>query len=180
MPLSLRRDAMKKRSRAVSEPTQGRRQKAPEPKRGNAPKAAARSKPPPIAAETEVPRLRRDRDEAVEQLSAASDVLKVITSSPGDLKRVFEAILENATRLCEAKFGALWLREGDVFRIGAAHLPSSADVAIYQPDMTFALHKTLTFRLPAWSEPRWSSTWLIYGRISHISNAVPASCLSSI
>ena len=132
---------MKKRSRAVSEPTQGRRQKAPEPKRGNAPKAAARSKPPPIAAETEVPRLGRDRDEAVEQLSAASDVLKVITSSPGDLKRVFEAILENATRLCEAKFGALWLREGDVFRIGAAHLPSSADVAIYQPDMTFALHE---------------------------------------
>jgi class 3 adenylate cyclase/putative methionine-R-sulfoxide reductase with GAF domain len=89
----------------------------------------------------EVARLGRDHDEAVEQLSAASDVLKVITSSPGDLKRVFDAILENATRLCQAKFGALWLREGDVFRIGAGHLPSSASVAIYQPDMTFALHE---------------------------------------
>jgi GAF domain-containing protein len=45
------------------------------------------------------------------------------------------------TRLCQAKFGLLWLREGDVFRIGAGHLPSSVNVAIYQPDMTFALYE---------------------------------------
>jgi GAF domain-containing protein len=132
---------MKTRSRAGGGPIKGRRRKTTGPKRRNAPKLAARSNSPPIAEQTDVARFDGERDEATEQLSAASEVLKVITSSPGDLKRVFETILENATRLCEAKFGALWLREGDVFRIGAGHLPSSADVAIYRPDMTFALHE---------------------------------------
>ena len=132
---------MKRRSRAGNEPIKGRRRKTARPKRRNAPKFAARSNSSPIAEPTDVVRFGPERDEAMEQLSAASEVLKVITSSPGNLKRVFETILENATRLCEAKFGALWLREGDVFRIGAGHLPSSADVAIYQPDMTFALHE---------------------------------------
>ena len=132
---------MKRRSRGGGEPIKRRRRKAQEPKRRNAPKLAARSNSPLITEQTDVVRFGGERDEAMEQLSAAAEVLKVITSSPGNLKRVFEAILENATRLCEAKFGALWLREGDVFRIGAGHLPSSADVAIYQPDMTFALHE---------------------------------------
>jgi class 3 adenylate cyclase len=132
---------MKKRSRAGSEPTKRRRRKTAGPKRRVAPKVAARSSTPPIAEEAKVARIAGNRDEAVEQLSAASDVLKLITSSPGDLKRVFDAILENATRLCEAKFGALWLREGDVFCISAVHLPPSANVPIYRPDMTFALHE---------------------------------------
>jgi GAF domain-containing protein len=47
--------------------------------------------------------------------------LKVISSSPGELKPVFNAMLENAVRICAAKFGNLWLREGDNFRIGATH-----------------------------------------------------------
>jgi two-component system, NtrC family, sensor kinase len=132
---------MKPRSGAGGGPIKGRRRKAPAPKRHDAPKVAARSNPPTIAEKAKVARLGRGRDEAVEHLSAASDVLKVITSSPGDLTRVFEAILANATRLSDAKFGALWLREGDVFRICAGHLPSSVNVAIYQPDMTFALHE---------------------------------------
>ena len=108
MPLSPTGDAMKRRSREGGGLTKTRRRKALEPKRRNAPGAVARSNPPPTAEETEVARLGPDRDEAMGQLSAASEVLKVITSSPGDLKRVFEAILENATRLCEAKFGALF------------------------------------------------------------------------
>src|SRR6201987_2402860 len=54
--------------------------------------------------------------ESLEQQTATSEVPRLISSSPGDLKPVFETMLANAIRLCEAKFGSLFLREGDAFR----------------------------------------------------------------
>ena len=57
-----------------------------------------------------------DLSEALEQQTATSEVLRVISSSPGELEPVFEAMLANAVRICEAKFGTLYLREGDGFR----------------------------------------------------------------
>ena len=48
-------------------------------------------------------------------------MLQVISASPGELKPVFEAMLANATRICEANFGNMYLRDGEVFRLAAAH-----------------------------------------------------------
>ena len=70
--------------------------------------------------------LRRELAEALERQTATSEILKVISSSPGDLEPVFKEMLENATRICEAHFGNLWLCEGDAFRLGALYGATAA------------------------------------------------------
>ena len=66
-------------------------------------------------------RLLNELRESLQQQTATADVLKVISSSPGELEPVFQAMLANGTRICDAKFGALLLSEGDAFRVGALH-----------------------------------------------------------
>ena len=90
-------------------------------KRRNAPKAASRRTSLAAGKGINVARLIHERDAALEQLAATSEVLKVISSSPGELKPVFDAILANATRICGAKFANLFLysKNNDEFRLAA-------------------------------------------------------------
>jgi GAF domain-containing protein len=62
-----------------------------------------------------------DLTESLEQQTATSEVLSVISASPGELEPVFETMLANATRLCEARFGVLNLYDGEMFRTVATH-----------------------------------------------------------
>jgi len=87
------------------------------PKARDAPTAQVSS----VDLQEQLDRRTRERDEALEQLAATSEVLKVISSSPGELELVFNALLSNATRICEATTGTLYMYEGTQFRGVATH-----------------------------------------------------------
>ncbi|HSQ20196.1 MAG TPA: GAF domain-containing protein, partial [Blastocatellia bacterium] len=111
-----------------------------------------RKAPTPVSTtdlQEQVAALTRELKEAREQQTATSEVLKVISSSPGELEPVFEAMLENAVRICGATFGNLWLREGDGFRVGATHGTPQAYVDylrsldVFHPDPRVGLGQVL-------------------------------------
>src|SRR6516162_5890695 len=101
---------MRRRSRASSKPTKARSRKA------KAQKPARHSSSSVAGQESEFAQLRRERDEALKRETATSQVLRLISKSPGDLELVFRTILEHATSICNAKFGVLDLYDGDAFR----------------------------------------------------------------
>src|SRR5262245_23321294 len=69
----------------------------------------------------ELAEARGHLSEALERQAATDEVLRVISSSPGELEPVFQAMLASATHICGAKFGMLYLYEGDCFRCAAQH-----------------------------------------------------------
>src|SRR5215813_12872379 len=107
----------KHRRRRTSAALARRRRRAPRRSRG------------PFSEKKNIDLLTRELSEAREQQAATSEVLRVIASSPGDLQPVFQAVLENATRICGAKFGTLYLYDGDAFQATAFHNAPPAFIA---------------------------------------------------
>ncbi len=108
-----------KRSKIGGKPDKAGRHKATPKRRRSANAVPGRSDATSL--KTEIARLTRERDEALEQQKATTEVLSIVGASPGELEPVFQAMLQNATRICEAKFGFLWLAERDGFRAVAFH-----------------------------------------------------------
>ncbi|MBV8897418.1 MAG: GAF domain-containing protein [Acidobacteriaceae bacterium] len=87
----------------------------------------------------------RELSESLEQQTATSEVLRVISSSPGDLQPVFQIMLENAARICEAQFGRLWIAVGDGFRSVALHGVSPELPGERDPDYVFRFRPETPF-----------------------------------
>ena len=116
---------MRRRSKAGGKSTESQRRKTTTLKRRNAPKAVRRRSSSVAGKEAKVALFKRERDEALERETAASEVLRLISKSPGDLELVFRSILENATRICNANFGTLFRFDGENF-YPAAHFNTPA------------------------------------------------------
>ena len=108
-------------------------------KRRNATKVG---RTPPATDANEKIDLERRLNEAQQQQTATADVLKVISRSPGQLEPVFKVMLENAVRICDAKFGTMFLREGDAFRAVALHNAPPAYVELRQRNPVIHPHPT--------------------------------------
>jgi GAF domain-containing protein len=128
---------MRRRSRAGPERAKSRRRKTITQNRRGGQKATRQHDPSAAdhKAQTDVAQLTRERDEALEREKATAEVLRVISSSPGELAPVFDAILANGTQLCEAQFGNLYLCEAGEFRMVATHNvpPAFADARRRRP-----------------------------------------------
>src|SRR5580704_9886035 len=145
---------MPRRSRAGGKPTKTRRRKAATLQRPSAPKAGGRRKTSSTNAIAKIELLRRERDELLEQQSAAAEVLRLISVSSGDLQQVFAAILESATRLCQANFGSLLLCESDFYRQVAFHNAPAAFVEARRLNPMISMSgNTALARLAATKEP---------------------------
>ena len=120
-------------------PAKTQHSRTKKPKRNNAPTAAPPASSTLADLQEQVSALTRELAEAREQQTATSEVLQVISSSPGELEPVFGTMLANATRLCEAPFGGLFLRDASILRLVASHVPPSAPAAIFQPGSELVL-----------------------------------------
>ena len=109
---------MRRRSRAGGEPVKARRRKTVTLKRRTVPKAVRSSSD--ATHETEIARVIRERDEALEQQTAISDILRVISNSPSDVQPVLDSVAEHAARICEAHVVDIAIVDNEAFRIAAS------------------------------------------------------------
>jgi hypothetical protein len=166
---------MRRRDKAGGKAVKARRRNTLRLKRGNASKATR-----PLGKETNVAQLKRERDEALEQQRAKSEVLTVISSSRGEPKPVFKKILESALRICEGEFGMLMLHHSGYgsfdTRVMVGAPPALVDALLHQsftPPPGNPLHRMLRTKKRCmsstrrWKRPNRSlHSWLACAHIS--------------
>ena len=120
----------------------------------------------------DVQKRTEDLTESLEQQTATSEVLRVISSSPGELEPVFQAMLANATRICEAKFGSMLLAEGDVLRRVALHNAPQRFVEFHNGSPLGSAAKSTRYKTPASkrSSSFMFSTWRRWIRMTRSTN----------
>src|SRR5262249_3354611 len=91
----------------------------------------------------EVQARTRELSESLEQQTATSEVLQVISSSPGELEPVFQAVLESAVRICRARFGNLLLFDGTAMRVVAMHNAPRAMYELRRRDPVIPLEQSI-------------------------------------
>ena len=117
---------MKRRRTASRKPAKTRHRKTTKPKRSTGSVAEHRASSSVAELQKQLERLARELDEAREQQTATLEVLRVISSSPGELSVVFQAMLDSTVRICEAKYGQMYLYDGKEFRpVGTKDLPAA-------------------------------------------------------
>jgi two-component system, NtrC family, sensor kinase len=112
---------VRRRHTKSRKPANTRHRKTAEPNRSTTSSAARRASASAANLQEQFERQARELEEAREERAAIAEVLRVISASPGELEPVFQAMLENATRICGAKFGILFRYEGGLFHPAASH-----------------------------------------------------------
>ena len=166
---------MRRRSGAGGEPIKTRRRKATTLKRGSGPKDARRRGSAAAGLHKKVALLTRERDEALEQQTATSEVLSIIRRSPADAQPVFDAIVQSAARLCGAIFSAVYLYEDDHVHIAATNnfSPEAARRAVElreqkRPDRSHLggraiLDRAIVHVPDVLNDPEYSREWALAG-----------------
>ena len=110
---------MKRRVTRSGKGSRARRGKVPNSKRRTSAAVVRRNRSSDADLREQLDRSRRELKDALEQQTATSEVLRVISSSSGELEPVFQSMLENAVRICEAKFATLWRVEDGTARMAS-------------------------------------------------------------
>ena len=154
---------MKRRSRTGGEPVKTRRRRAATLKRRNSSKTARRRGSSAAVKETEIDRLRRELNEALEQQTATSEVLGAISRSKFELQPILQSVVDTAARLCRAEQAVIYRPEGKVYRFAAGYSVKPAYLEIERQTAILLGHGTVVGRAAmtrqvariddAWTDP---------------------------